>query len=221
MNFGKNSLWSHRFATIDPARTLAPHAFAAVSFAETPAKSERLLVRNSMVSFETVYDTTSAPSLSGARIQSRRTGLTLIELLVCVVIVVVLIALFFPGVRTARGAARRMQCSNNLKQLALAALNYESKYKSLPRVGGDQRDCRIAITNHSIWHMRTHPSSFLPWEDGPRLFHFFPSWNSSNSTNKFTASIGHLIQTPYLPLLSHLGIPSKASTSHGAPRFPI
>jgi type II secretory pathway pseudopilin PulG len=161
MNFGKNSLWSHRFATIDPARTLATHAFAAVSFAETPAKSERLLVRNSMVSFETVYDTTSAPSFNGARIQSRRTGLTLIELLVCVVIVVVLIALFFPGVRTARGAARRMQCSNNLKQLALAALNYESKYKSLPAGWGGP--ARLSDSDYQpLYLAHEDPSQQLP-----------------------------------------------------------
>jgi prepilin-type N-terminal cleavage/methylation domain-containing protein/prepilin-type processing-associated H-X9-DG protein len=59
-------------------------------------------------------------------------GFTLIELLVVIAIIAVLIALLLPAVQAAREAARRAQCVNNLKQITLAAANYESSYNTLP-----------------------------------------------------------------------------------------
>ena len=67
-----------------------------------------------------------------SRCAALRRGFTLVELLVVIAIIGVLVALLLPAVQSAREASRRTSCANNLKQLGVAALNFENSYSRLP-----------------------------------------------------------------------------------------
>ncbi len=102
----------------------------------------------------------------------RSRGFTLIELLVVIAIIAVLVALLLPAVQSAREAARRSQCANNLKQLGLSVHNYESAYQCLP--SGSIYPCpalNFATGLPSCWGFGVSPFvSILPYIEQGTIF---------------------------------------------------
>jgi prepilin-type N-terminal cleavage/methylation domain-containing protein/prepilin-type processing-associated H-X9-DG protein len=110
------------------------------------------------------------------RIMRRRTGFTLIELLVVIAIIAILVGLLLPAVQKVREAANRMSCSNNLKQIALASLNYHDSFKRF-MVG-----CYIPYAADGF-----HPTQDITFPFGPNwavyLLPFIEQGNIYNSVN--------------------------------------
>ena len=133
----------------------------------------------------------------------RRRGFTLIELLVVITIIAILIALLLPAVQSGREAARRIQCTNNLKQLALACQTYAATYSVFPQ--GDwfqfylRDDGSGPIPRNNGW---AHAGGFLMM--------LLPFFEQANVYNAFNSSFH-----PYQPTNSTL-----AATSLGTLHCP-
>jgi prepilin-type N-terminal cleavage/methylation domain-containing protein/prepilin-type processing-associated H-X9-DG protein len=109
-----------------------------------------------------------------------RSGFTLVELLVVIAIIGILIGMLLPAVQSVREAARRTTCANNMRQMGLAALNYESAHMRFPSAGQAKDDTGANVfytsrneleslgdASHSV---QTH---ILPYIEGNNIFALF------------------------------------------------
>ena len=151
-------------------------------------------------------------------------GFTLVELLVVVAIIAIVIALLMPAVQSAREAARRIQCANNMKQIALALNNYHSQHRRIPPgfINDYVEGCDSSTVGSAGYCVYNPPE--LPY-----LVHLFPflehtsiydqidfstTWFSGDWPEEVTATVLSVLTCPS----DHAGIRAMASGSlYGSP----
>jgi prepilin-type N-terminal cleavage/methylation domain-containing protein/prepilin-type processing-associated H-X9-DG protein len=110
---------------------------------------------------------------------SRRRGFTLIELLVVIAVIAVLIALLVPAVQKVREAAARAECSNNLRQVALAMHNYHDAFKTLPP----------GVSNAApYWGQGNWQVSILPYIEQDVLRQMYLDYGVTNGRNYYNVA---------------------------------
>jgi prepilin-type N-terminal cleavage/methylation domain-containing protein/prepilin-type processing-associated H-X9-DG protein len=127
--------------------------------------------------------------MSCCRQNADRRAFTLIELLVVIAIIAVLIALLLPAVQSAREAARRIQCTNNLKQIGLALHNYVNTIGALPPTTLTY----VYVNFKSEWSVIARISPYL--ELGPMYsaINFTVTWDDPQNTTVSSLTIGTLL----------------------------
>ena len=123
--------------------------------------------------------------------KTNHNAFTLVELLVVIAIIGMLVGLLLPAVQTARESARKMSCSNNMRQIALGMLNYESARKSLPPAytNATCKDLEFGRGNYGKHNALT---LILPYVEQQQVYDQFDlskDWNST-ATNATAASSG-------------------------------
>lgn len=112
----------------------------------------------------------------------KSSAFTLVELLVVVAIIGILVALLLPAIQAAREAARRSQCKNNLRQLGLAALNYESSHKRLPP-SVEIKPSTSTTENNAAWGVHGHLLNYLEEQTLRNLVNIDLAWDLQTLIN--------------------------------------
>lgn len=136
----------------------------------------------------------------------RRKGFTLVELLVVIAIIGILIALLLPAVQAAREAARRSQCTNNLKQLALASHNYHDVHKCFPRYNYQ------ATGGSAAWEGFSAHTMLLPFVEQQAVYDEVKRRMQNTPTPQDGWRIGHFTSIRRTPISGFL-CPSDTSNS--------
>ena len=120
-------------------------------------------------------------AMSGPFFSRRRGGFTLVELLVVIAIIGMLVGLLLPAVQQAREAARRMQCSNNLKQMGLALHNYHDVYKRLAPGWVDWEGVYTAPKEYRSAHVNVAMLPFLEGGAAENEYDYDVPWNHEDN----------------------------------------
>jgi len=120
-----------------------------------------------------------------------RRAFTLVELLVVIAIIGILVGLLLPAVQAAREAARRMSCSNNVKQIGLAVANHESAYKRLPHSG----QCDSTGSSTTVYMIHSTATLLLPYIEQQSVFNMF-DFNTNSIAHYGASPTGSNFVTP-------------------------